>query len=635
MKTKLFTTLILSILSLVLLANFTSAAVFSSDIITVPSSVNHNDGSFAITINASYGGSVPVINVTFDQSYLSSGVGSITGLSTISLQNNSEVKTVTAYVNFDQYQSGSINGAIVADPSSGTTRYLHFDVPIVNSKSLSVSSPTIVSGTNTTIVTVTNTGNLALASIVLTITDIEGATLNYDASAFNLNPGQSKDITINANLEDLELGANTATITATANDGTSSTGILTAEATYCTYGDVGGWIRIDSVDDEEKDNSDSWEWLPLDNVELTVEIENKETDYDIDGVIEYGLFDKNENEFIFEDEMDFSVDEDESEEFTIEFKIDPTELNDDTSDGEYIFYIKVYDDDEADEETQCKQWTHDISIRRNKDEVTIDVNDLQIPADIQCDSNSELVLDLYNIGTDKQEDISVILSNRDLDIRVIQDIGDIKVGDKEEIRIPFTIPANAEEKLYVFTLEIYDEDGDLYELEDHDNDDYDAVFSFQLPVSGNCKIIPSVIISAGLESEAKSGQELLVKSTITNTASNSVTYNVQATDYESWASLSDLSPSVVSLGSGESRDIYIKLNVNEEASGSKTFNIEAMSNGQPIRQPVSVTIEQSSGFLNGITGNAVAGNWYLWGIGLLNIILIIVIVVVAIRIAKS
>jgi len=53
-----------------------------------------------------------------------------------------------------------------------------------------------------------------------------------------------------------------------------------------------------------------------------------------------------------------------------------------------------------------------------------------------------------------------------------------------------------------------------------------------------------------------------------------------------------------------------------------------------VRQPVSVTIAESKGFL-GITGNVFAGgNSLIWGIGLLNLILVIVIIVVAVRIAR-
>ena len=52
-------------------------------------------------------------------------------------------------------------------------------------------------------------------------------------------------------------------------------------------------------------------------------------------------------------------------------------------------------------------------------------------------------------------------------------------------------------------------------------------------------------------------------------------------------------------------------------------------------QPVSFNIEEKSGGF-GITGGAInSDNWYLWGIGALNVILVVIIIIVAIRIAKS
>ena len=75
--------------------------------------------------------------------------------------------------------------------------------------------------------------------------------------------------------------------------------------------------------------------------------------------------------------------------------------------------------------------------------------------------------------------------------------------------------------------------------------------------------------------------------------------------------------------------------VKEDVSGTQTFNIEVLTdNENPIQQPVSVVItEKSAGFLLG--GFVDQDNWYVWGIGLLNLILIIVIIVVAIRVARK
>ena len=53
-----------------------------------------------------------------------------------------------------------------------------------------------------------------------------------------------------------------------------------------------------------------------------------------------------------------------------------------------------------------------------------------------------------------------------------------------------------------------------------------------------------------------------------------------------------------------------------------------------ISQPVSVLVEKAGFSL--ITGNIVLGeNWYLWGIGALNIILVLIIIIVAVRLVRK
>ena len=89
---------------------------------------------------------------------------------------------------------------------------------------------------------------------------------------------------------------------------------------------------------------------------------------------------------------------------------------------------------------------------------------------------------------------------------------------------------------------------------------------------------------------------------------------------------------------GKSKDVLMTFNVNKDVSGDKLFNIDVLSEGESVlKQSVSITIEKASGFnLSGITGNIISeGNWYLWGIGALNVLLVIIIILVAIKVAKK
>ena len=57
-----------------------------------------------------------------------------------------------------------------------------------------------------------------------------------------------------------------------------------------------------------------------------------------------------------------------------------------------------------------------------------------------------------------------------------------------------------------------------------------------------------------------------------------------------------------------------------------------------MTKPVSVFIEKRDGFFSKITGSVVgikdSGNWYLWGIGVVNVLLVLAIVFVVVRMLR-
>ncbi|MBA7703352.1 hypothetical protein ES703_112137 [subsurface metagenome] len=96
-----------------------------------------------------------------------------------------------------------------------------------------------------------------------------------------------------------------------------------------------------------------------------------------------------------------------------------------------------------------------------------------------------------------------------------------------------------------------------------------------------------------------------------------------------------MEPSTIILSVGESEDVLITFNVNKDAAGKESsFDIIFSGDASATQHVQGVTIEKSGfGFITG--GIISEGNWYLWGIGALNIILIVVIVLVALRVAKK
>ena len=95
-----------------------------------------------------------------------------------------------------------------------------------------------------------------------------------------------------------------------------------------------------------------------------------------------------------------------------------------------------------------------------------------------------------------------------------------------------------------------------------------------------------------------------------------------------------------SLNAGLSQDVIFRFKVNKDVEGDQTFVVNVKSGTLPsATKTVNVPIEKASGGFKfpGLTGGAIinSDNWYLWGIGILNVILVIIIIIVAIRVARS
>ena len=235
---------------------------------------------------------------------------------------------------------------------------------------------------------------------------------------------------------------------------------------------------------------------------------------------------------------------------------------------------------------------------------------------------------------DPEDKVVVNIYNKELGINKKVEIGDINAFDNEKLDAAITLPDNAEEKQYDLTLSVYDEDNDIYENDEDDK----SIFTKEISLDeGSCSTVPAASITASLQSDAKAGEELIVKATIVNTASEAKTFSLSAGGYADWASSATLNKNSVTLDAGESQDVLVTLNVNKGVSGEKKFNIELVEGNKFMSQPVSVSIENLSGLpsLTGLFAGIGGDNWYLWGIGALNVLLVLIIIIVAIKVAKK
>ena len=139
MNTRLFTMIFMTaILSLTMV----SAATLTIQNTNIPTSVNHNDGSFEITFELVNTGTASLVQFdgtpTTGQSTYSIADKTIADGSTTPV-----TETITATVNFNANQNGNLEGTIIATPASGSPVSFDYSVPISTSSSLSLTSATL------------------------------------------------------------------------------------------------------------------------------------------------------------------------------------------------------------------------------------------------------------------------------------------------------------------------------------------------------------------------------------------------------------------------------------------------------------------------------------------------------------
>ncbi len=437
----------------------------------------------------------------------------------------------------------------------------------------------------------------------------------------------------------------------------------TVTNSFCENGAIDSDNLKLKVDINNRGEGKDEEWIPLDLIEIEVELENnKEEDGDgdlNDVIFELGLFKEgsssniiDEMMWISKDDEEFEVgdidDDGEDKKHLFEFRVDPREVDD----SDYLLKVKAYPD--GDESETCidssddladdsfgssSEFFADIQITKENDNdkmVVIDEKSYPLVTDAFCSEQVSLSVDVYNVGDkDFDDQIKVVLFNSELGIdeEVIAN-GNFDEGDKTDMTFLFKVPADAQARTYTLEMETfydYDKDDDTYDEISEDT------FESLLKVEGNCVSTAQATVSATLESGGNAGEELVVRSTITNTGDETASYSINAAAFSGWASSANVNPRTFTLNSGESREVTVTLNVKSDASEEGVFNLEVLSEDELVLiQSVSVPISGQTGYLTGgvIDGIFDSNKSYLWLLGLLNVILVVVIIIVAVRVLR-
>ena len=515
---------------------------------------------------------------------------------------------------------------------------------------LSASGPVLTRSNNVSSFTVTanESVNFTTFPSTATISDSDGnnVSLSITPSTILTNVNNATFSVVATSIsENFNLGRGFTTVTINAVSGSdigNVTVTLNFREVYCRSGDLGNDNELEILSVEDKSEGDPWEWEPLKDIKLVVEVGNNNQDDSKRVTVEVGVYDVGKEKFISlndgeDKELDDSVriSDDDEEKFTFEFKL-PADI---TENDEYILYVKAYE--KGDEDVQCVSQTDfedgDSDAYFQDVEVILDnevgIDELEYDETVLCGSTNSVGFKLYNFDLEDDELMRVKLYNSVLGISLYSEQFELDNGDSEELFFDFNIPVDAEEKTHriaIITEYNYKESTDVYKESNTDTDN-----AFYVRVEGGCTVEPSASVSVTPESEAKAGEDLVVKVSVTNTADKTMTYTLNAAGYTLWASSAELTLTTLTLNAGQSADVFVTFDVNKDAEGENLFDFEIVSDNELVlTQSVLVLIEGKSRF-GFLTGSTIRENPYIWGIGLINLILIIVIVIVAVRLARK
>ncbi|PIN92948.1 hypothetical protein COU54_04925 [Candidatus Pacearchaeota archaeon CG10_big_fil_rev_8_21_14_0_10_31_24] len=574
--------------------------------------------------------------------------GSWKQLPSLTSINKEETKTFSAIYTISPTASGNINPTLIlktADPSIITDQKM-INVPIENIQNIKASTTSNLNSDNEATIKVENIGNVNFNNIELSTSS--NAAVTFDSNNFALSSGASKTIGVTAtpnSVAETKFGNNQITIVVSdIPTKISATTDLTYQKTFCVAGSKGTNLSITNVD-INGDGNDDLDWEPLDIIKVAVDVDNVGDDDIKDVFVEIALYDSNGRDL--SNKLDFLNSEEE--------KIDLNRIKDgddatanfefqvpgDFDDGRYRLAVKAYSKNIG-EENLCTDTSTDLSDRIyqeiNVDRVTdsgkfIAFDNTRFsPSEATCGDRVTLTTEVYNVGDEDQERMILRAISSALKLDISDEINkNFDIGDMEIVNFEFTVPTNLEDKLYNVELTAdYDYRSGVYR-ERSDSPEVVSLKVFGCSVNAVTTNKASVVISASLGSDAKAGEELVVKATITNLDSETKNLIISAKDFENWATLGDVSDRIVAIPAGTSKQVTIKFNVKDSASGANSFNIETNDGKGGLNlQEVSVDIAGTEAKNLGLD---LSGN-LIWVIGAINLLLIIIIIVVAIRIAQ-
>ncbi len=634
--TSLFAVVALAVLAL----GFASAQALTFAPSSVSTSIVAGQSS-TINFNLTYTGSANPAALTWS-----------TSGATINLQSPpasmtpAQTAVLSATISLPSSASGTINANITVNGPTSSQATLPITINVIPSSSsisISTTQPQPVSVFSNLTLSVSNSiGSLS----TVTMSETSGFGMIFTPSILaNLGSNAQEVNARFTNPANIKFGTHTVSIKADASS-QSRVQNFDVRKTFCSAGTVPGNVTISEVNWENNGEGDEDSWELLDEVEVEVEIKNNNNDDDVDVVVELGLFDSSGNnvadDLFFtaesdgsDEEIEVNIDDDDEETVTWIFRV-PADFNP----GDYKLAIKAYNDDNG-QNKDCddnvsqfdNSFFQSIKVEETSDEGRfVVVDDIQLDTQVSCGETVSGEFTVYNIGEDDQERIRVVIRNQNLGINLVREItSDVDQGEDEALDFSFTVPATARNGNYVLEfITEYDYRNGVYREESENSFDasFEVIGCSTQNTGNNNGGLTNIAIDADLASDAKAGEELVIVATITNTGNEDAEYSISARGYSSWADLTDISPGTISVDAGESKEVTLKMLVNNGASGTQNFEMQVSEGSRVQIQEIEVELSSSS------SGIFSSDNSLIWIIGAVNLLLIILIIVVAVRMSR-
>lgn len=479
--------------------------------------------------------------------------------------------------------------------------------------------------TETVSFTINNTGSTNLSSFTFDTSALDLVDNDGDAITLSFsNPetvtaGTSKTVTITIDSSStLDFETYGGKVTVSSGSLTDSFDLnLESQPTVCDSGIQGNDLVL-KIDDPNRND----DFKPGDIIRVKANVKNvgKKS---IDVQVEAFLFDE-DTKIASVTSDTTNVNDGDNEDFIMELEI-PTDNRDLKENKDFNLILKAFDDDH--ESSNCAQSSLPLKFKLNNDDLVIDDSISKFdPSAVSCGQLATATVIITNIGDDKQEDVTLTVSNARLNIKEKSAPFDLDKFDSDEDneitkRINIAIPKDVFKGDYIFDA-VVDYSGKR------------ATLPLKLSVLSCQKELPFVSVGNAdfkvLSNlfTVEQGDLITIPVKITNHEDQGL-FNVNFVNFEDFAE--PVSAKTATLTKDQSSTVFLNLRVQDDAVPGRYSVTVNLDSGSKTIASDTVTVDVKKKVEPSFSFTQLPGNFWLALDILIAIILITFILVMIIR----